>query len=253
MRTLFPRLLACLLVCLLAPAAWSADRTLVAGAAAAPDIFGARAARTVLRQGGNAVDAAVATGFALAATYPEAGNLAGGGFMTLWVDGKPYFLDFRETAPRAATADMYLGKDGNPVPNLSTVGNLSSGVPGTVMGLAEAHRRFGRLTWKQDLAPAIALARDGFVVPAGLAAERAEVSATFAATDFKPWAAALRTGNRFRQPQLAATLQRIADQGPKGFYAGKTADLIVAQMARGPVKGLITRGDLARYRAVWRT
>ena len=241
------------MLCLAAGAGWAADRSLAAGAVAAPDIFGARAARTVLRQGGNAVDAAVAAGFALAVTYPEAGNLGGGGFMTLYVGGRPYFLDFRETAPRAARADMYLGADGNPVPSLSTVGNLSSGTPGTVMGLAQAHKRFGRLSWKQDLAPAIALARDGFVVPAGLAAQRDENAPTFArTTNFAAWAEGLTTGNRFRQPQLAATLQRIADAGPRGFYAGKTADLIVAQMARGPVRGLITRADLAAYRAKWR-
>ncbi len=253
MRRVIARLLGCLLLCGLASATAAADRSLTAAAVAAPDVYSARAARQVLRQGGNAVDAAVAAGFALAVTYPEAGNLGGGGFMTLYVDGAPYFLDFRETAPRAATADMYLGADGAPVPGLSTVGNLSSGVPGTVMGLAQAHRRFGRLTWKQDLAPAIALARDGFVVPAALTAERDESRGEFATTNFAAWTGGLTAGARFRQPQLAATLKRIADEGPKGFYAGETAALIVAQMARGPVKGLITRADLAAYRVAWRT
>jgi len=224
-----------------------------AGAVAAPDIYGARAARTVLQEGGNAVDAAVATGFALAVTYPEAGNLGGGGFLTLYVGGKPYFLDYRETAPAAAAADMYLSASGQPVPELSLMGNLASGVPGTVRGLAEAHRRFGRLTWKQDLAPAIALARDGFIVPPGLIAWRdyflPQLGKT---TNFARWAVGMKVGQRFRQPQLAATLQRIADDGAAEFYSGKTADLIVAQMSRGPVKGLITRADLDGYKAVWR-
>jgi gamma-glutamyltranspeptidase / glutathione hydrolase len=232
-----------------------ADSTggLDAGAVASPDIYGAQAARTVLREGGNAVDAAVATGFALAVTYPEAGNLGGGGFLTLYVGGKPYFLDYRETAPAAATAGMYLNASGQPVPELSLVGNLASGVPGTVRGLAEAHRRFGRLTWKQDLAPAIALARDGFMVPPGLIAVRNEsLPQLVKATDFSRWVMGMRVRQRFRQPELAATLQRIADEGAAGFYSGKTADLIVAQMSRGPVKGLITHADLDGYKAVWR-
>ncbi len=224
-----------------------------AGAVASPDIYGAQAARTVLREGGNAVDAAVAMGFVLAVTYPEAGNLGGGGFLTLYVGGKPYFLDYRETAPAAATAGMYLSAGGQPVPGLSLVGNLSSGVPGTVRGLAEAHRRFGRLTWKQDLAPAIALARDGFIVPPGLIAVRKDTLPQLGkTTDFSQWAMRMKVGQRFRQPELAATLQRIADDGAAGFYSGKTADLIVAQMSRGPVKGLITHADLDRYKAVWR-
>ncbi len=238
---------------LLAPGAWASERSLAEGAIAAPDIYGARAAKQVLDEGGNAVDAAVAMGFALAVTYPEAGNLGGGGFMTLYVDGKPYFLDYRETAPAAASANMYLGPNGQPVPDLSLVGNLASGTPGTVRGLAEAHRRFGRLSWKQDLAPAIALARDGFVVPEGLVAERDETMGRFArTTDFAAWADRLVAGQRLRQPELTATLERIAQGGADEFYDGKTADLIVAQMARGPVKGLITRADLAAYKAVWR-
>ena len=224
-----------------------------AGAVAAPDIYGAQAAQTVLQEGGNAVDAAVAMGFALAVTYPGAGNLGGGGFLTLYVGGKPYFLDYRETAPAAATAGMYLNAGGQPVPELSLVGNLASGVPGTVRGLAEAHRRFGRLTWKQDLAPAIALARDGFIVLPGLIAERTySLPQLGKTTNFAQWAMGMKLGQRFLQPQLADTLQRIADDGAAGFYTGKTADLIVAQMSRGPVKGLITHADLENYKAVWR-
>ncbi len=226
---------------------------LTAGAVASPDRFGALAARDALRKGGNAVDAAVATGFALAVTYPEAGNLGGGGFMTVYMDGKPYFLDYRERAPAAARADMYLNAAGDPDTALSLVGNLSAGVPGTVRGLYDAHQRFGKLSWKQDLAPAIALAKRGFRVPAALIAERDEAAPQFAkTTNFAAWAAPMRTGQLFRQPELAGVLQRIADQGADGFYKGPTADLVVAQMARGPIKGLITRADLAAYTAVWR-
>ena len=238
-----------------APAAARAapGRALKAAAVAAPDRYGAIAARTVLRAGGNAVDAAVAAAFALAVTYPEAGNLGGGGFMTLYVDGKPYFLDYRERAPAAAAAGMYLTASGEPDPELSAVGNLSVAVPGTVRGLAEAHRRFGRLSWKQDLAPAIALARSGFLVTPQLIGIRDGAAPKLArASNFAAWAGAMQAGRVFRQPELAATLQRIADQGPDGFYKGSTADRIVAQMARGPVKGLITHADLASYRAVWR-
>src|SRR5580658_9508748 len=160
---------------ILARAAASEDRAaLDAAAIASPDRYGALAGAEILRAGGNAVDAAVATGFALAVTYPEAGNLGGGGFMTLYVDGKPYFLDYRERAPAKATAGMYLNANGEVSPDLSLVGNLAAGVPGTVRGLAEAHRRFGKLSWQQDLAPAIELARAGFVVPEALIKVRDE-------------------------------------------------------------------------------
>jgi gamma-glutamyltranspeptidase/glutathione hydrolase len=224
-----------------------------AGAVAAPDRYGAQAAAEILRAGGNAVDAAVATGFALAVTYPEAGNLGGGGFMTLYVDGKPYFLDYREKAPAGATAAMYQDARGEIVPNLSLVGNLAVGVPGVVRGMAEAHRRFGKLSWKRDLAPAIRYAREGFTVTAALIAERDDSAKDFkAATNFDRYFGAMRAGETFRQPELAATLQRIADKGEADFYAGKTADLLVAQMARGPRRGLIDKADLAAYRPVWR-
>src|SRR5580658_7497056 len=139
-----------------------------AGAVASPDRYGALAAREVLEAGGNAVDAAVAAGFALAVTYPEAGNLGGGGFMTLYMNGKPYFLDYRERAPGAASANMYLDGHGAPIADLSVIGNLSSAVPGTVRGLYEAHTRFARLSWQRDLVPAIRYARDGFLVGAQL-------------------------------------------------------------------------------------
>ncbi|RRN64790.1 gamma-glutamyltransferase [Caulobacter sp. 602-1] len=226
---------------------------LAAGAVAAPDRYGALAAEEILKAGGNAVDAAVATGFALAVTYPEAGNLGGGGFMTLYVGGKPYFLDYRETAPAAASADMYLGKDGEPVEGLSLYGNLASGTPGTVRGLAMAHKRFGKLSWARVLAPAIRYARDGFTVNARFSGMLAgEVPPQFKGTNFRTYFGSHKAGTLFKQPDLAATLERIARGGDKAFYEGETADLIVAQMGRGPVKGLITKADLAGYKAVWR-
>ncbi len=226
---------------------------LSAGAVASPDIYGALAAKDVLQHGGNAVDAAVATAFALAVTYPEAGNLGGGGFMTLYVHGKPYFLDYRETAPGKATADMYLDAKGDPITTLSLVGNLSSGVPGTVRGMGEAHRRFGKLTWARDLAPAIHYAREGFMVTPELIGirdgEKADLDKD---TNYERYFGGMTAGRVFRQPELAATLLRIAKGGDKEFYEGRTADLLVAQMGRGPVKGLITKADLAGYKAVWR-
>jgi gamma-glutamyltranspeptidase/glutathione hydrolase len=229
-------------------------RTLAAGAVASPDLYGARAAREILKAGGNAVDAAVATGFALAVTYPEAGNLGGGGFMTLYVNGKPYFLDYRETAPAKASAAMYLDASGNPIAALSLVGNLSVGVPGTVRGLAEAHRRFGQLSWRRDLAPAIRYATRGFQVTSQLIGIRDGSQQPFLAdTNFARYFGAMRVGQSYCQPELAATLRRIAAAGDKEFYEGRTAELLVAQMNRGAPAGLIDRQDLARYKVIWRT
>jgi gamma-glutamyltranspeptidase / glutathione hydrolase len=234
------------------PAAAATPRALSAGAVAAPDRYGALAAQEVLKAGGNAVDAAVATAFVLAVTYPEAGNLGGGGFMTLYVDGKPYFLDYRETAPAKASAGMYLDAKGQPIVQASLVGPLAAGVPGTVRGMAEAHRRFGKLPWARDLAPAIRLARQGFTVSPGEIKEREDNRAPFAKTNFDRYFAGMAAGRTFRQADLAAALERISGQGAKGFYEGKTADLIVAQMGRGPGRGLISKSDLAGYKAVWR-
>jgi gamma-glutamyltranspeptidase / glutathione hydrolase len=227
-------------------------RPLAAGAVASPDRYGALAASRVLREGGNAVDAAVATGFVLAVTYPEAGNIGGGGFMTLYMAGKPYFLDYRETAPAAATAGMYLTAKGEPDPDLSLEGNLSVGVPGTVRGLAEAHRRFGKLSWKRDLAPAIALARRGYIVAPGEDPGGLHFTAPPGFANIGASFGAMKGGVRFRQPRLAAVLEAIAAGGARAFYEGRTADLIVAQMGRGPIEGLITRADLAAYKAIWR-
>jgi gamma-glutamyltranspeptidase / glutathione hydrolase len=209
----------------------------------------------VMRDGGNAVDAAIATAFALAVVYPEAGNIGGGGFMVARLaDGTAAALDFREQAPRAATRDMYLDSSGN-LTDRSVTGHLAAGVPGAVMGLWEAHRRFGSMPWSDLMAPAIALARDGFTVDAQLAGSVRNAAARLAAFDgsaalLLPGGEPLAAGSRWRNPDLAATLQRIADDGPAGFYEGATADLIVQEMQRGG--GIITHDDLRRYRAEWR-
>ena len=133
---------------------WTARATQPA-AVATPDAYGARAASTILSAGGNAVDAAVAIAFTLAVTYPEAGNLGGGGFATLYMGGRPYFLDYRETAPAAAHADLYLTAAGDVIEQASTVGARAVAVPGTVAGLWALHQRFGKLPWRTDLAPAL--------------------------------------------------------------------------------------------------
>ncbi|WP_263224795.1 gamma-glutamyltransferase [Pseudomonas alabamensis] len=225
--------------------------TLEGGAVAAPDEYAAKVAAEILKKGGNAVDAAVATAFTLAVTYPEAGNIGGGGFMTLYVDGKPYFLDYREVAPKAATRDMYLDERGEVVENLSLVGPRAAGVPGTVMGLWEAHHKFGKLPWSELLTPAIGYAKDGFTIAAKQYQYRDDVQSLFkGATNFNDYFGSMKVGQRFKQPELAQTLERIADKGVSEFYTGKTADLLVAQMQAD--KGLITKQDLADYTAVWR-
>ena len=147
---------------------------------------------------------------------------------------------------------MYLDAKGQPIVDLSLVGPLAAGVPGTVRGMADAHARFGKLSWARDLAPAIRLARAGFVVTPSGAKERADAAPAFKAQNFDRYYGALKAGARFRQPELAATLELIAKDGAKGFYEGRTADLIVAQMDRGPGKGLITHADLAGYKTAWR-
>lgn len=223
---------------------------LSASAIAVADKYSADAAQQIFKEGGNAVDAAVAIAFTLAVTYPEAGNIGGGGFMTLYVNGKPYFIDYRERAPLAATRTMYLDDQGNEIKGKSLVGYYAVGVPGTVAGMWEAQHRFGRLTWKQVLAPAIRYARDGFVVDELLMQRRDAAAKEFEGkTNFDTYFGGMKAGETFRQPDLAAVLTRIANNGAKEFYDGKTADLIAASM-RG--HGLITKRDLHDYRAVWR-
>ncbi|NQD74143.1 gamma-glutamyltransferase [Pseudomonas sp. CM27] len=221
------------------------------GAVAAPDQYGAQVAADILKKGGNAVDAAVATAFTLAVTYPEAGNIGGGGFMTLFVDGKPYFLDYREVAPKAATRNMYLDDKGEVIENLSLVGVRAAGVPGTVMGLWEAHQKFGKLPWSELLTPAIGYAKNGFKVAEKQYQYRNDAQGMFkTATNFNDYFGNMKVGELFKQPEMAQTLERIADKGVSEFYQGKTADLLVAQMQAD--NGLITKQDLKDYKAVWR-
>lgn len=220
-------------------------------AVAMPDRYGAAVAEEILAQGGNAVDAAIAAGLALAVTYPEAGNIGGGGFMLIRMNGEDAFVDYRETAPAAADRDMYLDENGDVIQGLSLIGHLSVGVPGTVAGFWEAHQRFGSLPWRDLVMPAVELAEDGFVVPEKLGGgmltrlERYEGK-----TNFGDYFGNLTSGELHKQPELAATLRRIADNGVDEFYRGETADLIVAEMQRGD--GLITHEDLDNYKAVWR-
>jgi gamma-glutamyltranspeptidase/glutathione hydrolase len=206
----------------------------------------------VLRNGGNAVDAAVATGFALAVTYPTAGNIGGGGFMVIrFPDGRATTIDFREKAPLAANERMFLDSTGTYSYQMHHESHLAVGVPGTVAGFAYAHDKYGSTPWRTLVNPAVALARDGFAAPAGLAQSLAgemarfqKYPATVAAysKNGTPYVA----GDTVRLPDLARTLDRIARQGRAGFYSGETARLIVAEMQRGG--GLITAQDLALYR-----
>jgi gamma-glutamyltranspeptidase/glutathione hydrolase len=205
----------------------------------------------ILRRGGNAADAAVAVGFALAVCYPSAGNLGGGGFL-LYRDavGEVEALDFRETAPGAATRDMFLDASGRPDPERSLWSPLAAGVPGTVAGLGLLHRRHGTLPWPSLLEPAIRLAREGFLVDQGMV-ERLRRSEGILARDTLSARIFLRDGRGFapgdtlRQPLLAATLERIAREGPQEFYEGETARLLAEDMRRRG--GLITVEDLAAY------
>src|ERR1700685_2051934 len=202
----------------------------------------------MLQAGGNAVDAAVATGFALAVVYPDAGNLGGGGFMLLRLaNGESHFIDFREEAPLRATANMYLDAEGKIIPKASTVGDLSVGVPGTVAGLVEAQRRFGKLTLQQVIAPAIEFAEKGYVLSAGEAAMLHDpVLSKFPESRriFQRNGNFYQAGEVFRQPELARTLTRI-EQNPQSFYQGALAsELAQAIQKHG---GLVSKKDLAVY------
>jgi gamma-glutamyltranspeptidase/glutathione hydrolase len=210
----------------------------------------------VLASGGNAVDAAVAAAFALAVSFPTAGNLGGGGFLVARVGGKSYALDFRETAPAAATRDMYLGPDGKPTKD-SRDGWKASGVPGSVAGLHEAWARLGSKTktWAELIAPAIDLADKGFVVDAPFVKTLGFVQSRLArypasAALFLPNGAPPVVGSTWRDPDLARVLRRIASDGPAGFYRGTVAESIARAMKDNG--GLITTDDLAAYRAKWR-
>ena len=220
------------------------------------DRYASQVGVDILRRGGNAVDAAVAVSFALAVVNPEAGNIGGGGFLVLrMADGTAAAQDHRTRAPLGASRDMFLDDRGE-VSERATIGHLAAAVPGTVMGLWDAHRRFGTLGWAELVEPAVGLAAQGFQVTerflrsftpqvvAGLA--RFPASAALFLPDGRPHG----LGHSLRMPDLARTLERIRDLGPDGFYRGETADRIVEEMARGG--GIITDDDLASYAALWR-
>lgn len=209
----------------------------------------------ILKQGGNAVDAAIAVQLALAVVYPEAGNIGGGGFMVAQLaNGQSLAIDFRETAPAAAGKDMYLDKDGQAQTNLSQQGHLAAGIPGTIAGLFTAHEH-AKLPFKKLIAPAILLAEKGFAITEAEARGLNNHKERFSRNNSvlpvfvkeTPW----KKGDTLIQKDLAETLKRIGDKGMAGFYEGKTAALIAAEMQRG--KGIITEEDLRNYRAVKRT
>ena len=236
-----------------------ADRALVTEGQAAMVVSGhplaSQIGRDILRAGGNAVDAAVAVGFALAVVHPEAGNIGGGGFMVMRsAGGEVRTLDYRETAPGRAARDMYLDASGEPT-DRSVTGHLAAGVPGSVAGLTAAHEKLGRLPFDSVIAPAIRLAREGFVVDQyrseSIRSDSVRLSSFPASlASFLPDGRPPVPGSRLAQPDLAATLEAIRRDGADGFYRGRVADLIVAEMERGG--GLISHADLAGYRAIWR-
>ena len=219
-------------------------------------VYASRAGIEIMKQGGNAVDAAVATAFALAVTYPDAGNLGGGGFAVIRLkDGKVVTLDNREKAPEAATTNMYLDKNGKVIKGLSLNTLKASGVPGSVDGYIRMLDKYGTLPLKKVIAPAIKLARDGFPLSHDMALQFAAVLPKMkdhpaSIQKFSHDGVPYKDGEIFRQPDLAQTLMRIADNGRDGFYKGMTAKMIVAEMERGG--GLITMKDLADYKSVWR-
>ena len=211
---------------------------------------------TILKKGGNAVDAAVAVQFALAVTLPEAGNIGGGGFMVYRAaDGQTNTLDFREKAPNLATTNMYLDSAGNVVPDMSLYTHKASGIPGSVDGMVTAHKKYGKLSWTELLQPAIDLARNGFKITAKLADDLNRNQTVFKKMNpgksylqkDTPW----KAGDLLVQEDLAQTLELIRDKGRDGFYGGKVADELIAEMKTGD-GGLITKADLTNYHSVWR-
>ena len=226
------------------------------GMVVSANLMASRLGLNILRRGGNAIDAAVATGFGLAVTEPRAGNIGGGGFMVIRLaDGTTTTIDFREKAPAAAHGDMYLDENGQVIADLSTEGILAAGVPGTVAGYGLALRKYGKMSWGTVVTLAADLAESGFAVSYQLNRDlvaHEEFLTRFESTReiFYPRERALRLNALFKQPDLAATLRRIAAQGAGEFYNGRTAQLIAAHMER--TGGLITLADLADYRAIER-
>ena len=209
----------------------------------------------ILKQGGNAFDAAVAVHFALAVAYPRAGNIGGGGFAVFrMANGDVEALDFREKAPLKASRDMYLDKEGNVVPNLSKFGHLSVGVPGSVAGMLDLHKKKGKLALDKLIQPAIDLAQNGFVLTENEAKKLNSYQESIVkANQFTPFLVnenEWKKGDKIQSTNLAEVLERIRDKGNAGFYEGKTAKLIVKEVKRG--NGIISMEDLKTYKPVWR-
>jgi gamma-glutamyltranspeptidase/glutathione hydrolase len=207
----------------------------------------------ILRKGGNAVDAAIATQFALAIVFPEAGNIGGGGFMIYReAKGNAYALDYREKAPLKASRDMFLDEEGNVIDDLSVRGHLASGVPGSVDGMIEAHKKFGSLPWKDLVQPSIDLASKGFVLTEFSASNLNSIQEGLKKYNVTPpdfLVGEFHGGDSIRWTNFAKTLERIRDNGRAGFYEGETAQQLVDEMARG--KGIITLEDLKNYKSRW--
>ena len=228
------------------------------GMVSAQDAIAAKVGRDILARGGNAVDAAVATGFALAVTHPQAGNIGGGGFMMIALADSDdvIALDYREMAPAAASRDMFLGADGEVDNKKARYSHLSAGVPGSVMGMLDALETYGTMSRREVMAPAIKLAARGLPVSFGMAqsikSSRKQLAADPSSLEyfFKPDGSAYTNGDTLKQKDLARTLKLISKKGADGFYKGKTAELIVAEMEAGG--GLITLEDLANYKTVTR-
>src|SRR5882724_8111286 len=222
------------------------------GMVATDEELGSEAGVEILKRGGNAVDAAVAVAFALAVVEPAAGNIGGGGFMLIRLaGGKTTFFDYREVAPGKASRDIYIGKDGKLDENASVIGYQSVAVPGTVAGLELVLKNYGTMKLADVMAPAIRLAKDGFAVSEKLSQELAEhrpeleqfpASQRIFLNGGKMW----KAGDTLKQPELAATLKRIAKNGASEFYRGETARMLVDEMTKNG--GLITLEDLANYK-----
>lgn len=236
--------------------AWANTVTGTNGAVSSRSMLASEVGVEILRQGGNAIDAAVAVGFALAVTYPSAGNIGGGGFMVIRkADGEVLTQDHREKAPLAASTDMFLDANGDVDRELSLFSLQASGVPGSVAGMLDALEKHGTMSRQQVLAPAIALAEEGFVLNEDLAGDFNDTMPYFARHTasqavFSNNGSPYRAGDLFVQADLAESLKRVSEQGRDGFYKGPTADMIVAEMQRNG--GLISHEDLETYDVVWR-
>ncbi|WP_341227843.1 gamma-glutamyltransferase [uncultured Arcticibacterium sp.] len=228
------------------------------GMVASADVMASEVGKEILRKGGNAADASVATFFALAVTYPFAGNLGGGGFAVIREgNGTNHALDFREKAPLKAHRDMYLDEKGDVIKGKSTSGYLASGVPGSVAGMVELHQKLGKMSWEKLLQPAIDLAEDGVILTEGRATGMNRSKKRFQLMNgedtpyfIHPTKEAWEAGDLFVQKDLAESLKRIQKGGAKGFYEGITADLLVKEMEKGG--GIISHEDLQSYDAAWR-